>query len=86
MFQYLKNLINLWALHKDSEWFEKNPAAQARFEDVEDWCEELEDRVIEVEDLAHPKCGIEEFDGYKPLIDRIEKLEIVVGSLKKNDR
>jgi hypothetical protein len=86
MFQYLKTLINLWGLHKDSKWFEKNPAAQARFEDVEDWCEELEDRVIEVEDLAHPKCGLEGFDGYKPLIDRIEKLEIVVGSLKKNDR
>jgi hypothetical protein len=46
-----------------------------RFEDVEDWCEELEERIIELEKIAHPKCGLEGFDGYKPLIDRIEKLE-----------
>ena len=86
MLQWIRNLINLWGLHKDSEWFEKNPAAQMRFEDLEDWIEELEERVIELEEIAHPKCGIESFDGYKPLVDRIDKLEIVVGSMKKNDR
>ena len=48
MLQWIRNLINLWGLHKDSEWFEKNPAAQMRFEDLEDWIEELEERVIEL--------------------------------------
>ena len=86
MLQWIRNLINLWGFHKDSQWFEKNPAAQMRFEDNEDWLEELEERIIELEKIAHPKCGLEGFDGYKPLVDRIEKLEIVVGSLKNNDR
>ena len=94
MIQWIRNLINLWGFHKDSRWFEKNPAAQVRFEDNEDWIEELEERIIELEELvhepspiklekrvekleewAHPKCGIEGFDGYQPLVDRIEKLE-----------
>ena len=39
----------------------------------------------ELEDMAHPKCGIESFDGYEPLVKRIDKLEVVVGTLKKND-
>ena len=86
MIQWIKNLINLWQFSKDSHWFEKNPAAQVRFEDNEDWLEELEERIIDLEEIAHPKCGLEGFDGYKPLVDRIEKLEIVVGSIKKNDR
>ena len=75
MFQYLKTLINLWGLHKDSEWFEKNPAAQMRFEDVEDWCEELEDRVIELESNSHPCKELHEFEAYPDLIKRIEQLE-----------
>ena len=44
-----KEPINLWGLNKDSELFEKNPAAQMRFEDLEDWIEELEERIIELE-------------------------------------
>ena len=75
MIQWIKNLINLYRFSKDSRWFEKNPAAQLRFEDIEDWTEELEDRIIYLEELAHPKCGLDGFDGYKPLIERIEKLE-----------
>lgn len=38
-----------WAMRKASKWFDKNPAAQARFEDLEDWIEELEDRIIALE-------------------------------------
>tara|TARA_Y100001972_G_scaffold98521_1_gene121966 strand:+ start:383 stop:619 length:237 start_codon:yes stop_codon:yes gene_type:complete len=75
MVQWIKNLISLWGLHNDSRWFEKNPAAQMRFEDVEDWIEELEERVIDLEAIAHPKCGIESFDGYQQLVERISKLE-----------
>ena len=94
MIKWIKSLIELRSFHKDSRWFEKNPAAQVRFEDNEDWIEELEDRIIELEEilhepsprsierrikkleeLAHPKCGLDGFDGYQPLVDRIEKLE-----------
>ena len=41
MIQWIKNLINLWQFSKDSHWFEKNPAAQVRFEDNEDWLEKV---------------------------------------------
>ena len=75
MFQWIKNLISLWGLHNDSRWFEKNPAAQMRFEDVEDWCEELEDRVIELESNSHPCKELHEFEVYPDLIKRIEQLE-----------
>jgi hypothetical protein len=74
---------------KGAKYFEKHPHLQERLEMIEDWCEELEDRIVEIEDnqnhyserivalekIAHLKCGIEEFDGYDPLVQRIKKLE-----------
>jgi len=45
----VKFIKEWWAMQKASKWFDKNPAAQARFEDLEDWIEELEDRVIALE-------------------------------------
>ena len=74
---------------RGAKYFEKHPHLQERLEMIEDWCEELEDRIVEIEDnqnhysdrvvalekIAHPKCGIEEFDGYDPLVQRIKKLE-----------
>jgi len=38
------------AMQKHSDWFDKNEPAQARFEENEDWLEELEDRIITVEE------------------------------------
>ncbi|OUW48039.1 MAG: hypothetical protein CBD47_03620 [Synechococcus sp. TMED187] len=35
----------------------------------------IAERLEFLESIAHPKCGIEEFDGYPALIDRIKKLE-----------
>jgi hypothetical protein len=35
----------------------------------------IAERLDYVESVAHCKCGIEEFDGYKPLISRIEEIE-----------
>ena len=84
--EYWNFLLDYRAMMKGSKFFDKNPVVQGRFEENEEWLEELEERIIDLEEIAHPKCGIEEFDGYKPLVDRIEKLEIVVGSLKSNDR
>ena len=45
----VKFIKEWWAMRKASKWFDKNPAAQARFEDLEDWIEELEERIIELE-------------------------------------
>ncbi len=39
-----------WAMQKASKWFDKNPAAQARFEDLEDWLEEHEERLEKLEE------------------------------------
>mgnify|MGYP001447163932 CR=1 FL=1 len=39
-----------FAMQKASKWFEKNPAAQARFEDLEDWLEEVEERLERIEE------------------------------------
>tara|TARA_Y100000114_G_C11703722_1_gene299801 strand:- start:607 stop:753 length:147 start_codon:yes stop_codon:yes gene_type:complete len=30
---------------KASKFFDKNPSVQARFEELEDWCEELEEKI-----------------------------------------
>jgi predicted nuclease with TOPRIM domain len=38
------------AMQKHSDWFDKNEPAQARFEENEDWLEELEDRVVILEE------------------------------------
>jgi len=32
-------------------------------------------RLEELEKIAHPPCGLDGFDGYQPLVDRIESLE-----------
>ena len=34
------------AMNQHSDWFEKHEPAQDRFEENEEWLEELEDRVI----------------------------------------
>jgi DNA-binding ferritin-like protein len=60
---------------KGAKYFEKHPHLQERLEIIEEWCEELEERIVDLEALAHPKCGIESFDGYAPLVQRIKKLE-----------
>lgn len=47
MIQFLREW---WAMRKASKWFDKNPAAQARFEDLEDWLEEHEERLKKLEE------------------------------------
>ena len=37
--------------------------------------EEIVKRIEALEEMAHPKCGIEGFDGYAELNNRIKKLE-----------
>ena len=88
----IQALIEYFKMSRDSRWLERHPTIQARFEQIEDWLEDMEEalydieqRVEKLEEIAHPKCGIESFDGYEPLVKRIDKLEVVVGVLKKND-
>ena len=38
-------------MQKQADWFDNNEPAQARFEENEDWLEELEDRIIKLEEL-----------------------------------
>jgi hypothetical protein len=33
---------------KGSKFFDKNPAVQGRFEELEDWCEELENKIYKL--------------------------------------
>jgi hypothetical protein len=36
-------------LNSSAKWFDKNQPAQDRFWELEDWCEELEERIIKLE-------------------------------------
>ncbi len=38
-------------MQKHADWFDKNQPAQNRFEENEEWLEELEDRIIKLEEL-----------------------------------
>lgn len=51
MFRNLLQML-LWKreMQKQSDWFDDNAPAQARFEENEDWLEELEDRIIKLEE------------------------------------
>ena len=72
-------LLNLLFWRKDlnssAKWFDKNQPAQDRFWEIEDWSEELEERIIQLEANSHPCKELHEFDAYPDLIKRIEKLE-----------
>tara|TARA_R100000742_G_C4174590_1_gene11717 strand:- start:63 stop:383 length:321 start_codon:yes stop_codon:yes gene_type:complete len=87
------NLVKNYFLYRksmeESNYLEKHPFLQERLFMIEKWCEDLEDRiddlesnqnhysdrVVDLEKIAHPKCGIEEFDGYDPLVQRLNKIE-----------
>lgn len=50
----LKQLLTLLFWRKDlnssAKWFDRNQPAQDRFWELEDWNEELEERIIKLED------------------------------------
>ena len=62
-------------MQQHSDWFEKHEPAQARFEENEEWLEELEERVVDLENDSHPCKELHEFEAYPKLIKRIEQLE-----------
>ena len=75
MIDFFKMLFYRNALLKGAKFFDKNPVVQSRFEENEDWLEEIEDRVIELESDSHPCKELHEFEAYPKLIKRIEQLE-----------
>ena len=52
MFKHLFQMLK-WKkeMQKQADWCDENEPAQARFEENEDWLEELEDRIIKLEEL-----------------------------------
>jgi len=51
MFKHLFQML-MWKrqMQKQADWFDNNEPAQARFEENEDWLEELEDRLVILEE------------------------------------
>jgi hypothetical protein len=49
--QFFKMLVWKRDMQKHADWFDKNQPAQNRFEENEEWLEELEDRIIKLEEL-----------------------------------
>jgi len=51
MFKHFFQML-MWKrdMQKQSDWFDNNEPAQARFEENEEWLEELEDRIINLEE------------------------------------
>lgn len=71
------------SMQRDSDWLDKHPNIHARFMELEDWCEYLEDKINQLEQDSHPAIGLCEFDGYKDLVKRITELEEEVDTLKR---
>lgn len=49
MFKLIRMLFWRKKLTSSSSWFDKNQPAQDRFWELEDWNEELEERIIKLE-------------------------------------
>ena len=54
MWNKIKQFFEDWAyfrvMNKGSKVFDKNPVVQGRFEEIEDWLEHIEDRVLSIEE------------------------------------
>jgi len=51
MFKHFFQML-MWKrdMQKQSDWFDNNETAKARIEENEEWLEELEDRIINLEE------------------------------------
>jgi len=58
---YVTDKYDIDLAKKEEKWFNQYPG--------------LKERIELLEDKAHYKCGIEEFDGYADIDSRIKKLE-----------
>lgn len=73
---------------RGSEALEDNPVIQSRFEENEDWLEELEDRIIELESVAHPPVeagGATELKAaIEAVSERLRQVEVKLGLVKSD--
>jgi hypothetical protein len=53
MFDFIRMLFWRKELDSSSKWFDKNQPAQDRFWELEDWNEELEERIIKLENALN---------------------------------
>ena len=72
-------------MRKTSNLLEEHPYLQDRLWELDDFTQELDDRLDKVEKDSHPCKELHEFDAYPPLIDRIKKLEAIVSKLSKEN-
>jgi len=84
MFKLIKNLIIKRRLEKASNWFDKHSPAQERFEDIEDWLEELEDRILELEANSHPTKEEALSEVNEKFEKTLKKLEEKIGQSENN--
>ena len=63
-------------MQKHADWFDNHEPAQARFEENEEWLEELEDRIIKLENDSHPPKDLCEFDSYEEFKNNIKQMVI----------
>lgn len=59
--QHFADKYDLEVAKKDAKFRKQYPIQAERLDHLESHC--------------HPKCGIEGFDGYQPLVDRIDAIE-----------
>ena len=64
---------------------EEHTYLQDRLWELDDFTQELDNRLDKVEADSHPCKELHEFDAYPPLIDRIKKLEAIVSKLSKEN-
>lgn len=75
MFKWVRMFFWKREMEHQAKWFDNNEPAQARFEENEDWLEELEDRIIKLEEHSHPPKPLCCFEDYEELLNRIKRLE-----------
>ena len=73
--EYWNFLLDYRAMMKGSKFFDKNPVVQGRFEENEEWLEELEERVEKLETDSHPPKDLCEFESWDSILRRFEDLE-----------
>ena len=51
MFNFVRQYLAYRDAMKGAKYFEKHPHLQERLEIIEDWCEELEERIVNLEEI-----------------------------------
>ena len=51
--QFFEDWTYFRVMNKGSKFFDKNPVVQGRFEEIEDWLEHIEDRLVAMETQQH---------------------------------